>query len=166
MNTAPFNGANLNASPEEFLQGSITDYLENKLIDHIFRGQAYVPPATVYVGLLLDPPEDNGTYSEVSTSGTNYTRVGVVGSLTAFCGTQGTGTTEVSSGTEGVISNNSPVTFGTPSASWGEIKAFGVFDAATDGNLLVYGLMKYPKQIGYGDPGPKFPASTLSITAR
>jgi hypothetical protein len=30
----------------------MSDYLENKLIDHLFRATAYTAPATLYVALL------------------------------------------------------------------------------------------------------------------
>ena len=29
--------------------GAFTDYLENKLVDYVLRGQAFTVPATVYV---------------------------------------------------------------------------------------------------------------------
>ena len=36
------------------------------------------------------------------------------------------------------ITNNSIVTFATPTASWGNVLAFGLYDASTSGNLLAW----------------------------
>ena len=40
---------------------AMSDYLENKLIDQIFRGQAYSFPSTLYIGLLTSAPTDAGS---------------------------------------------------------------------------------------------------------
>ena len=37
---------------------AMSDYLENKIIDWLLRGQAYTPPATAYVGLYTAAPSD------------------------------------------------------------------------------------------------------------
>ena len=51
-----------------------------------------------------------------------------------------------------------------PSANWGTVVAFGIHDAATTGNLLVWGPLTVNKTINNGDPAPKFTAGSLSIT--
>ena len=51
---------------------AMSDYLENKLIDHVFRGQSYTLPV-LYVGLLTSAPSDAGGGTEVS--GNAYARV-------------------------------------------------------------------------------------------
>ena len=43
-----------------------SDYLEDKIIDHILRAQAFTPPATIYVGLFTAAPSDAGGGTEVS----------------------------------------------------------------------------------------------------
>ena len=37
-----------------------TDYLEDKVLDHVFGGSAYSAPGTLYVGLFTAAPSDTG----------------------------------------------------------------------------------------------------------
>ena len=43
---------------------AFSDYVENKLIDWMLRGQAFTPPATVYVALFTSAPADAGGGTE------------------------------------------------------------------------------------------------------
>jgi hypothetical protein len=138
----------------------MSDYLENKIIDQVFRGQAYTFPTTLYVGLYTAAPSDTGGGTEVT--GNAYARASVAASLANFAGTQGAGTTVASSGTTGTTSNNGSITFPTPTASWGAVTSFGIFDAASAGNLLFYGTLTITKTINQGDT-VTFPAASLSI---
>ena len=138
----------------------MSGFLENKLIDQIFRGQAYTFPTTLYVGLLTATPSDTGGGTEVT--GNNYGRASVAASLANFAGTQGAGTTVASSGATGTTSNNAPITFATPSGSWGTVTSFGIYDAVSGGNLLFYGSLSISKTINSGDT-VTFPAASLSI---
>lgn len=143
---------------------ALSDYLENKLSDHIFRGQAFTTPV-LYVGLLTAAPNDAGGGSEVA--GNNYARVraaaGASQALADWAGTQASGSTLASSGNGGATSNNAPVNFPTPSGNWGTVTHFGIYDAATAGNLLFWGSLTIAKTINQSDT-VTFPAATLSIT--
>lgn len=141
--------------------GALSDYLENKLIDHLLRGQAYTAPATVYVGLLTAAPSDTGGGTEVS--GNNYARASVASSLANWAGTQSAGSTLASSGTGGTTSNNGTISFATPSASWGTVTHFGVYDASSSGNLLFWGALTISKTINNGDT-VSFAAGALTFT--
>lgn len=142
---------------------ALSDYLENKLIDLILRGQAFSAPSSVYVGLFTAAPSDSGGGTEVS--GGAYARVEVAGALASWAGTQGAGTTTASSGTTGATSNNADITFPAPvGANWGVVTHFGVFDAATSGNLLFFGALTTPKTINDGDAAPSFPAGDLDFS--
>lgn len=140
---------------------AMSDYLENKLIDQIFRGQAFTFPATLYVGLLTAAPSDTGGGTEVT--GGSYARVGVTASLTNFAGTQSAGSTTASSGTGGTTSNNASITFPAPTANWGSVTHFGIYDAASAGNLLFYGSLGTAKTVNNGDAAPSFAAAALSV---
>lgn len=140
---------------------AMSDYLENKLVDQIFRAQAFAFPATLYVGLLTAAPSDSGGGTEVT--GGSYARASVTASLANFAGTQGAGTTVASSGTGGQTSNNATISFATPTASWGTVTHFGIYDAASAGNLLFWGALTISKTINQGDT-VTFPAASLSVT--
>lgn len=140
---------------------ALSDYLENKLIDYILRQQAFAAPATVYVALFTAPPTDAGGGTEVS--GGSYARVAVSSSLANWAGTQAAASTTASTGTSGTTSNNNAVTFPSPTAGWGTITSFGIFDASTAGNLLIYGNLTTSKTVNNGDAAPSFPAASLQF---
>jgi hypothetical protein len=139
-----------------------TDYAENKIVDAVFRGQPLNAPATFYVGLFTTADNDAGT-ARVEVSGGSYARVAVTSSLANWAGTQGAGTTVVSTGASGTTSNNSVITFPAPTANWGSVVGLGLFDAATGGNEWVYGTLTTPKTVNSGDAAPIFSAASLSI---
>jgi len=138
----------------------MSDYLENKLIDHIFRATSYTAPTTIYVGLLTAAPSDTGGGTEVS--GNNYSRASLAASVSNWKSTNGT-TSGASSGTGGSTSNASAITFATPSASWGTVTHFGLYDAASGGNLLLYGSLTTSKTINNGDT-VSFATDAITVT--
>lgn len=140
---------------------AMSDYLENKLVDQLFRGQAAPTTTTLYVGLLTAAPSDAGGGTEVT--GGSYARVAVTSSLANWAGTQAAASTTASSGTGGQTSNNAAITFPTPAATWGTVTHFGIYDAASGGNLLFWGALTISKTINQADT-VTFPAASLSIT--
>lgn len=137
-----------------------SDYLENKIIDHIFRATAFTAPSALYIALFTAAPSDSGGGTEVT--GGSYARAQHDPSTTNWRNTQNSGT-GASTGTGGATANAATVTFPTPSANWGLVTHFGVFDAPTAGNLLYHGPLSQSKTINNGDPAPTFPAGSLSI---
>ena len=115
------------------MPGSKSDYLENKLLDHVLTNTAYTSPSDVYVGLYTVAPTDAGGGTEVS--GNGYARESV----------------SFATASSGATSNDAEVEFGTPSATWGSVVAFGIFDQLTSGNLLYWGDLTTPKTINSGD---------------
>lgn len=142
---------------------ALSDYLENKIIDYLLRGQAFTAPATVYVGLLTAAPSDTGGGTEVT--GNAYARVAVASSLANWAGTQAAASTVASSGATGTTSNNAAITYPTPTpAGWGVVTHFAVYDAASAGNLLFYAALTVSKTINAGDSVSFAPAAlTLQI---
>ena len=141
---------------------AMSDYLENKMVDLTLRGQAFTAPVTLYFGLHTAATTDAGGGTEVS--GGNYARVAVTASLANFAGTQAAASTTASSGTGGVTSNNTVITFPAPTASWGTVTHWSVWDASTAGNLLYHGALTTSKTINNGDAAPSFAAAALVLT--
>jgi hypothetical protein len=141
---------------------AMSDYLENKLIDHVFRGQTYSNPV-LYVGLLTGAPGEAGGGTEISAG--SYARVktaaGASQALTDWKSTQNDSL--ASTGTGGNTTNTNALTFPTPSATWGTVTHFGLYDADSGGNLLFYGTLTIAKTINQSDT-VTFPAGSLSIT--
>lgn len=139
---------------------AMSDYLENRIIDWLFRGQTFSPPAGLHVGLLTAAPSDSGGGTEVS--GNGYARVNLSPSLTNWAGTQAAGSTVASTGNTGTTSNNSAINFPTPTGSWGTVTHFGIYDAATAGNLLFFAAVTIPKSIAQNDV-VSFAAGALTV---
>lgn len=124
-----------------------SNYLENKVLDHVLRyGTApYTAPSTVYLALFtgtaattLDNLEAGTLTNEVSTSGTAYSRKAIT----------------FDAASSGSIDNASPgVTFDAATASWGTITCVALMDSATAGagNVLFYGQVTTAKAIDTGD---------------
>lgn len=140
---------------------AMSDYLENKLIDHVLRGQAYTPPATVYVALMTTNESDANS-GQVEVSGGSYARVAVTSSLANWAGTQSAGSTTASSGTGGTTSNNGTITFPAPTGNWGVCTGMAVFDASSAGNLLFYAALTASKTVNNGDAAPSYAAAALT----
>ena len=115
---------------------SKSDYLENKILDHVLRNVAYTSPTTVYVGLFTAAPSEAGGGTEVVIGSNGYTRMAA--------------TFAVASG--GSTSNSVAITFPTATpGAWNTVTHFGIFDAASSGNLLRWGALVPSKTIGIGD---------------
>ncbi len=142
--------------------GALSSYTINHVIDWFFRGQTFTPPATIYVALATTTPTQAACGTEVS--GGSYARVAVTSSLTNWAGTQAAGSTTASTGTSGQTSNNATITFPSPTANWGSITAFCIFDAATGGNYLGGALLTTAKTVNALDPAPSFAVSALTWT--
>ena len=97
-----------------------SDYMENKILDHVFRNTAYTPPTAVYLGLYTAAPSDAGGGTEVSGGG--YARQAI--------------TFGAASG--GAISNTAAVQFTASGGSYGTVTHVGVFDASSAGNMLAW----------------------------
>jgi hypothetical protein len=111
---------------------SFSNYLENKVLLHVFGATAYTAPATLYVGLYTSDPGEANTGTEVS--GGSYARQTITFTVTA-----------------NQASNTAAVEFPTASASWGTVTYAAIFDASTTGNMLAYGALTTSKTIASGD---------------
>lgn len=140
---------------------ALTDYLENKLVDFLFRGQAFVAPTTVHVALFTTNPTDVGGGIEVT--GGSYARVAITCSLANFAGTQAAASTVASSGASGTTSNNATITFAAPTAAWGIVTGMALFDATTAGNMLTYSALTVSKTVNSGDAAPSFAAAAYTL---
>jgi hypothetical protein len=111
-----------------------TNFSENKLVDFL-RGQGTAwLPSGFYIGLAT--AASDGSVTECS--GGSYARQAYARSLSAWAGTQGSGSTLASSGVSHTTSNNNSISFGTSTAAWGTVTHAIIYDASTGGNALAY----------------------------
>jgi hypothetical protein len=128
---------------------SMTDYLENKILDHIQGRAAYTAP-TIYIGLSTADPLDTAA-SLAEPSGNAYARV------------LHSGTSKWAAAASGSTATNADCTFPTATGSWGTITHMCIFDALTAGNLLWSGAFTTSKSIANGDTA-KISSGTLTLT--
>ena len=125
---------------------AMSDYLENKILDHILGTTAYTAPTTVYIGLATASFADDNSGTELT--GNNYSRVSAAFDAAA----------------SGTADNTAAIEFAAATGSWGSVGFFGIFDAASGGNLLIHGAFTTAKTIASGDV-LKIAAGDLDITA-
>jgi hypothetical protein len=111
----------------------LSNFLENKLLDHVLRNVSYTSPTTVYVGLFTSDPTDAGTGTEVS--GGSYARQIL----------------SVTTATGGIVTSSADVTFPQATGSWGTVSHIGLLDALSSGNLLMHTPLTTSRLIESGD---------------
>lgn len=139
----------------------MSNYLENKLIDHLFRATSYSAPATLYIALCTAAPTDASTGSTLTeVSGGNYARQSVTSGTGTWQTSQGD-TTSTSSGTNGTTNNVSTITWS--GVTWAAtVTHVAICDALTAGNVLFWGALAASKIVSSGDTF-QFSANTLQI---
>jgi hypothetical protein len=117
-----------------------SNYLENKVLDHVLTATAYTQPAARYLGLFKNTSGnaaanlENGTLTD-EISGGAYGR-----QIVAFA-----------AASNGTSATNATVTFPAATANWGTVTHVAVMDAASAGNVLFWGAVTTPKTIETGD---------------
>lgn len=144
------------------VSGGMSDYLSNRLIDLIWRGQSYVWPATLYAAYTTTAPTNAAGGLEPGVGG--YARQAIAQSLSGWTPTQGGLVTSVSSGTGGRIGNQAAVTFPAPTANQGVATHGELLDAIVSGNLMFWRALTNPKTIAAGGAAPSFASNTIGIT--
>lgn len=114
---------------------ALSDFLENKLLEHITGKASYAMP-TVHVALFTVAPTDSAAGTEVTGGG--YSRKATTGA-------------SWNAAANGQIKNAVDLEWATASASWGSVVAIALMDAPTGGNVLVYGTAQSAKTIESGD---------------
>lgn len=140
---------------------SLADYAENKIVDLMFRAQAWTPASTLYVGLSTTACSDSSVGTEVS--GNGYARVAIASSLANWAGTQSAGSTAASTGTGGQTSNNIAISFPTPTGTWTGVGWFHITDASTGGNIYICQALTASKTVNAGDT-VSFAIGSITIT--
>lgn len=132
--------------------GSKSDYAENKTLDAWLGNTAIPANATVYVALLTVTPSDSGGGTEVT--GGSYARVAKTNNAANWPNAAG-----------GSKSNGTDIVFPTPTAGWGNVVAWAIYDASTGGNLIYWGAITGgPITVNSGDTPVQFDTGALVIT--
>jgi hypothetical protein len=141
--------------------GRMSDWFENRMIDHIFRGQVLTLPPALYIALYSTRVTEDSDAEELN--GEGYARAVIPRSLSAWAGTQGPGSTEASSGASGLTCNNVPIQFPIAQGEWGTALWWAILDAPAGGNMLYYGELLYPRTVYPGDTPITFAPGDMTI---
>lgn len=146
------------------MANNASDYLENKLLNHIFKnngGAEFTPPAAnsannnsdgIFISLhsTAGPTDDNsGTGTEITLG--SYARSNASDTLTfTISGNSAT--------------NDQAIVFPQATANYdAQVTHIGIYDALTGGNLLFHGALTVPKTVTTGDT-MQINAGALTIT--
>lgn len=98
-----------------------TDYLEDRILNHIFRATASTAPATVYLALHTAVNSDTTPGTAVTLGG--YARQAITFSAPSPAG---------------AITNSADVQFTASGAAYGTVVSTSIYDALTTGNQLCF----------------------------
>jgi len=104
--------------------GSLTNYGEETLLNHVFGRQSYIPKTSIYLALFTADPTDVGLLTNEPSRSNGYSRTEITFSVAA----------------SRTIIQTPQVTFPQCSGGgWGTITYWGITDSLTDGNMLAHG---------------------------
>jgi hypothetical protein len=131
---------------------NMSDYLEGKILNHLFRGTSYSAPSSVYIALCTDTLDDTDDGASIAEpTGTGYARQAVASNATNWSAPNADGT----------IKNSEEIKW--DSVQWSAtIKAVAICDALTNGNVLFWGTLTAQKVVTVDD-SISFGPNTLSI---
>lgn len=126
----------------------VSNYLKDKLLNHVFRTTAYTAPANVDVALFKVMPNDAGT-GGTEVSGTGYARESVPTDDASWSAPA------AGSGTDRYVENLAAVDFGSAGSDWApagnECVGFGLYEGGTS-NYLGGNTFATPVVIQSGNP--------------
>ena len=118
--------------------GSKSNVLELATLDAVL-GPGYTPPATVYWALYSATPTDAGGGTELTSGAApGYARLAATNNTTNFPAAATNGTTGLGEKKVGV---DQTLAANSSGVNWPTVVAFGLFDASTGGNLLLWGAV-------------------------
>ena len=132
------------------MAGSLSDFAENEILDHLLSAATYTAPATLYLAVFTAAPTDAGGGTEVT--GGSYARLAVTNDATNF-----------PAAVAGSKSNGVALTMVTASANWGTIVAYALFDASSAGNMIGWADLSSSVIINNGDT-LRFAAGALTYS--
>lgn len=121
----------------------LSDYLEVKLLELMFKDTAFSPPANLYVGLFTTDPGESGVSGEFTIGVGAYARAVIVNNIANFppCPVIGTPTKICLAS----------IAWPTATTAWGTAAYWAIYDAASAGNMIAHGPLEAAVSIAIGD---------------
>lgn len=114
--------------------GTFSHYWADKVFKATYRATNLTAPANIFLGLTLDIPQKDGTFTEVTAGA--YGRQDI--------------TSLIDAPVHGEGANNTLIEFTPSGADYGLVKGVIVCDASTSGHMLQFKVLAYPIYIGVG----------------
>lgn len=130
------------------MAGSLSDYAENKVLDHITGKTSFTMP-TIYLAASTTNPLDAGS-GITEPTGMGYARVATTGATW-------------NAAASGSVTNAAEITFATASGTWGTMAYGAGFDALTGGNMIFHADFAVARAIASGD-ALVFPIGSITLT--
>lgn len=139
------------------MAGKLSIRQANLILNSEFRGVPHTLPTELWAALFTagsdTPLRTNSLATAGEVSGAGYERV-AIGGANPLVFTESTAAQTKVSGT---------VLWPTAESSWGVVTYVAIMDAATDGNVIIYGALQAPKTVDTGDTF-RVPTDMLAIT--
>ncbi|MCK9172974.1 MAG: hypothetical protein RBR03_09135 [Desulfuromonas thiophila] len=123
--------------------------LETAMLGHLFGSSSWTKPATLYIAALITTPADVEGLVEVSAA--EYARIQRDPSDANWLAQA-----------DNSRINAAAIEFADPLTDWGTVKAVGLFDSATSGNLLAWQDLDAAKAVTAGGAVLVFQPGALS----
>lgn len=130
--------------------GAFSNFLEKKLLHHVFGSTPYTPPTGLWVALYKTIADDDTPGEEPLTTA-GYAREPVTFEEAP----------DLSDGSSAMW-NPDLIQFPVATADWGTLVWTGIHDAATGGNMLAHGQLAVIKVVARGD-AVRFPDHELMV---
>jgi hypothetical protein len=132
------------------MPGSLTDYCEAQLLNHLFGGVPYNTSPILYLGYMVGTPGETGPGAEPNFG--SYDRIAVTNNTLNFPITSNQ-----------IKTNATEVVFNEATANHGLVQAIGIWDSPVAGNLLAYFPLANPVNIAASD-AMKIPVGSLTMS--
>lgn len=139
------------------MAGKLSVYQANRVLNKLLRGDDYAVPTAYWIA-LFKAPSDTALRANVAVSAEEVSAVGYARQKVrddaplAF-----TESTSAASQISGAVS------WPSAGAPWGTVTYAAVMDAATGGNVILYGALVTPKLVDSGDTF-RLPAGMFRVT--
>lgn len=108
-------------------------YFLNQIMGNVFNTKASPAlPKEYFIGLSSTEPSEDGSNVSEPASSAGYKRVKLE---------------NLSEPDTGVISNTQAISFDESTATWGTMTHFVIYDAQSEGNLLMYDALSTPRNV-------------------